>query len=199
MTSMAESARPWRLFWAVPLPEDLGRDLSSFVAQLQAEPGTDEAWRFTDDGARHLTLAFLGATDRNLIEPMTARVRGALRDVPPFEVRGGGLGGFPRNGRSRVLWYGIADPSGRLAGLADAVRAACELELDDPFRPHVTLARSRDRRGAGVPNVVLSPPTTRLSVSSVVLFRSHLGAGPARYEELARLELGAPSMAGATA
>jgi 2'-5' RNA ligase len=196
MTSMAENARPWRLFWAVPLPTELRSALSAFVSELRTAPGVEDDWRFADEDGWHLTLAFLGATEPATVEPMTARVTDALRAFAPMEVAAGGLGGFPRGGRARVLWYGIADPDGRLEAVADTVRTAAGLPTEEPFRPHVTLARSRDRRGARLPVPVEEPPRARVRVGDVVLFRSHLSAGPARYEELVRITIAAPSLAG---
>ena len=198
MTSMAENARPWRLFWAVHLPAELRSDLSAFVSELRTAPGVEDDWRFADADGWHLTLAFLGATEPDTVEPMTARVSDALRGFAPMNVAAGEIGGFPRGGRARVLWYGIADTDGRLAALADAVRTAAGLSSEEPFRPHVTLARSRDRRGARLPVPVKEAPRARVRVCDVVLFRSHLSVGPARYKELVRITLAAPSLAGVT-
>ena len=55
----------------------------------------------------------------------------------------GGLGAFPSPGSARVLWYGVADPDGRLAALAGDLTGALGLDGRGPFRPHVTLARAR--------------------------------------------------------
>jgi 2'-5' RNA ligase len=199
MTSMAESARPWRLFWAVPLPAELRSALEGFVSRLQAAPRVEDDWRFADPAAWHITLAFLGATEPATVEPMMSRVAAALQSHEPMEVTAGGIGAFPRRGRANVLWYGISDLDGRLAALADAVRSAARLAAEEPQRPHVTLARARDRRGARLPVLAGdAPPSAQLRVGDVVLFRSHLGGGPARYEELTRATLGAASLAGAS-
>jgi 2'-5' RNA ligase len=61
------------------------------------------------------------------------------------------------------------------------------LAQDEPFRPHITLARARrrhvDLRG-WIERASESAPTGRISVAALHLMRSHLGAGPARYETL---------------
>ena len=193
MTSMAEHARPWRCFWAVPLQAEERESLASFVGGLRAQPGVTEGWRFTDAQTWHLTLAFLGATDPDAIEPMVSRVRYALRDIPRFDAMTGQLGGFPDRHRSRVLWLGVTDSSGGLARLADAVRLACGVQSDEPFRPHLTVARSRDRDGAPLPIPGRPIPRVTLRVEGVVLFRSHLGDGPARHDRLVAVPLGTSS------
>lgn len=190
MTSMAEGARPWRCFWAVPLPADLRRGLAEFVAELGALPAVEDAWRFTAADSWHLTLAFLGAVEPDTVKPMIQRVVSAVGDRQPFEITTAGLGGFPRGGRARVLWYGV-DGGDELTDLTRDVRAAAGADDEQPWRAHVTLARSRDRRGAELP-ASADPPSGVIHVNEVVLFRSHLGAGPARYEALHRVALGAP-------
>lgn len=198
MTSMAESARPWRLFWAVPLPDQLRADLSTFVADLQKSPRVHGDWRFTDSAGWHLTLAFLGGISQEAVEPMVERVSAAVAPTPPFELQAGGLGGFSGHRRARVLWYGVSDDGSRLHDLAGAVRAVSGLAPaeDVPFHAHVTLARSRDRHGAPLPRPAADPPPGRIPVDQVVLFHSHVGRGPSRYEAIARIPLRVPVHAG---
>ena len=63
------------------------------------------------------------------------------------------------------------------------------------FRPHVTLARARDRHGAAVPSLpVESLQTSEVPVRGVALMRSHLGHGPARYEPLGTVPLAVAAM-----
>jgi 2'-5' RNA ligase len=195
MTSMAELARPWRCFWDVPLPETLRAELQPFVADLRRSEGVDEAWRFADADGWHVTLAFLGGIDPSAIDPMVSAVRDAVAGFAPFEVRADGLGGFPGRARARVMWYGVEDVRGQLAMLAGAVREAAGADADEPFRPHLTLGRSRDRRGAPLPEPVAEPPHGAIPVADVRLKRSHLGQGPARYEEVARVALAPRPMA----
>jgi 2'-5' RNA ligase len=178
----------------VPLPADLRDALASHVAELRTVPGVDDDWRFTEPGSWHLTLAFMGVVEAATVEPMVRRVASAIQGHPPFEVRAAGLGGFPSGRLARVLWFGI-DANAELADLARAVRGATALDDEQAWRPHVTIARSRDRRGAQLPHAATEPPTGIIPALEVVLFRSHLGAGPARYETVAELSLGAPAMA----
>jgi 2'-5' RNA ligase len=189
MTSIADAGRPWRCFWAVPLPPALRSALAQFVAALRHSPSVDDGWRFSDPESWHLTLAFLGAVEPDAVDAMVERVAAASQHHLPFEATAAGLGGFPEEGRARVLWYGV-DANGALADLARDVRAATGVDDVQPWQPHVTLGRSRNRHGANLPRSI-APPTGGISVNEVVLYRSHLGQGPARYLPLARLALGA--------
>src|SRR5438093_1139418 len=56
-----------------------------------------------------------------------------------------GVGAFPSARRARVVWAGLDDRSGRMAGLAFAIDAALAAEFrpeSRPFRAHLTVARS---------------------------------------------------------
>jgi 2'-5' RNA ligase len=183
----------WRLFVAIPIGEDLRRNLAEALEAARAAPGLEDL-RWTDPDDWHLTLAFLGDTDPAEV-PRLARSLAAVADAhPPMAVPAGGLGAFPGPRRARVAWYGVADPDGRLARLAEAVREAVGAETGSPFRAHLTLARARheplDLRDWIASTSV---PRGRLTVDTVQLLRSHLGRGPARYEVLETLLLGAPA------
>ncbi len=181
--------RPWRLFVAVPIGADVRAAVEGCVHDLRAMPGAD-GWRWTDAEAWHVTLAFLGATDAAYVSRVAAALERVASQHEAFERQAGGLGAFPSRGRARVLWYGIADPDGRLRRLARVVRSAVGLPEDDRFRGHLTLARARDRLGTDATALVgVVAPAVGLAVDRLVLYRSHLGRGPARYEALVTAEL----------
>jgi 2'-5' RNA ligase len=97
------------------------------------------------------------------------------------------------------VWLGIDDPDDRLADLAAAVQdAVLPPDRRRPLKAHLTLGRSRVRRGEPLGPWLARRgfPPTELGVEDVVLYRSHLGRGPARYSELARLRLRGAGSAG---
>jgi len=161
------------------------------VAHWEARPDAP-ALRWTDPDGWHVTLAFLGATDPSDLPELVSALRGAAQELSPFELETGGVGAFPRPGAAQAIWYGVSDPDERLTNLATRVQAAV-LPSGAParFRAHLTLARSRVRRGEPLGSwlATLDPPSGTLTVDGLTLFRSHLGRGPARYEVLARLPL----------
>jgi 2'-5' RNA ligase len=94
----------------------------------------------------HLTLYFAADADA----PAERRVLDALIDPipqPPFHLSFQGLGVFPERGAPRVLWLGIAEGLDQLR----AVHREISRRLDprkrrpEPFHPHLTLARFRER------------------------------------------------------
>ncbi len=176
----------WRCFVAVPLDDAIRSSLAGSVAQWREEPPAD-ALRWADPDGWYLTLAFLGDVEPDRLSDTEGRVAGVAVDHRAIQVETGRLGAFPRPGSARTLWYGVLDPGDLLAAMARALAATFELALDEPFRPHITLARARRRhvdvRG-WIDRASESAPAGRLSVGALHLMRSHLGAGPARYETL---------------
>jgi RNA 2',3'-cyclic 3'-phosphodiesterase len=113
-----------------------------------------------------------------------------LRKVPdpPFDLRLAGTGSFGRGPIARVYWLGIETGVEALVKLAGEVEASClragfERELR-PFNPHLTLARSRERRGDVLPELPPPPDLTAWTVTSFRLYRSRLAPGGANYSVL---------------
>jgi len=178
-----------RLFVGVPIPAELQNGLEAYLRTAFGErmPG-----RAVPPANWHLTLRFLGATDaarhRRVAEEL-----GHIDPPPPFDLTVAGLGAFPRAGRAKVLWIGVGGGADELRALAAsaeaaAVRAGFAPE-PKPFSPHLTLSRldpPADLRAT----IERAPAFTgRMRVDAFVLFRSHLGGGPPRYEQLLRFPL----------
>ena len=176
-----------RLFLAVPLTDSLRSSLASEVQRLGPLPGRPvppESW--------HLTLRFLGDTSAAAL----ARLRDELKRAPlghPFSIRFGGYGAFPRTSRATVLWVGVAEGLEPLRAVAEAVEAAVRRvgfpAEGRPFKAHLTLSRIREPADLRAPLERLPEFREPMPVEEVVLFRSHLGGGPARYEPVERFAL----------
>jgi RNA 2',3'-cyclic 3'-phosphodiesterase len=182
-----------RLFFAVPVPADARGQVGELMDHVQQGVGDGRARiRWVRVDGLHLTLRFLGPTPATLLEPLQAGADALARAGAPFEVRLSGGGAFPSLARPRSLWIGVRDGADRLAGLADgltAVAAECGLFLDTrPFAAHLTIARTDGvRLGAAAAHALEAAADgldVRFAVDRIVLFRSLLGGGPARYEAL---------------
>ena len=199
---------PWRLFLAVSLDQDVQRLIAEEISAL-----SEEGWpvRWVQPETSHLTLHFLGETQRERAE----LVRLALPDVvaahAPFALRTAALGVFPNFRRPRVLWLGLHGPVHRLQTLQKDIGGALQglgfAADDEPYHPHITLGRVRNDDGERVrlrdlPDAVkvrfvdresgaaVSPPSLPVPVRDVVLMRSHLGKAGARHEPIATFPLG---------
>jgi RNA 2',3'-cyclic 3'-phosphodiesterase len=182
-----------RLFFAVPVPADARERVGELMDHVQQGVGDGRARiRWVRVEGLHLTLRFLGPTPASLLEPLRTGADDLARSDAPFEVRLSGGGAFPSLARPRSLWIGVREGAERLAGLAEgltAVAARCGLFLDTrPFAAHLTIARTDGVRlapaAARALEVAADGLDVRFTVDRVVLFRSILGGGPARYEAL---------------
>lgn len=184
----------WRCFVAISLDDGLRADLADAMTAWRADPRTD-GLRWVDRDALHLTLAFLGPVDPSHVEKIEDAIRDVASRCSAMTRATGRLGAFARPGSARVLWYAVADPDGGLSALAGDLGRALHLTASEPYRPHVTLARARrrsvDLRG-WIEAASATAPEGSLAVRELRLMRSHLGAGPARYETLATFPLGDP-------
>ena len=86
----------------------------------------------------HLTLAFIGETDR--VDDIKAAVKEVVFE--PFEIKTGRLGCF--NGRNKVIWLGI-DGEKKLKAITAELRKNLDIRGIDyakgRFQPHITLVR----------------------------------------------------------
>ncbi|HWB72669.1 MAG TPA: RNA 2',3'-cyclic phosphodiesterase [Egibacteraceae bacterium] len=179
-----------RLFVAVEVPARVRSAVDAATGPLRAEAGQA---RWTDPAGWHLTLAFLGWVEAQRVADVEAAVASAVRGAEPFEVALSGAAGTFGGG---VLWAGM-DDSAALAALADGLRAALTeagfAQEERPFHAHLTLARAP--RGARIPRGLAERyvgPTSSWRVDEVVLMRSRLRRGGARYTPVAAWPLGAP-------
>ncbi len=200
-----------RLFIAVALPpEPLAacRDLISAVSSSPSVLAASGRVRWTQPRNLHLTLRFLGATDPALVPDVEAAMEAAVSRIAPFAVTLAGTGAFPSSGPPRTLWLGVSRGGEELAALAEALDAQLAARLGTGesagapapngaavLHPHLTVARAArgqaDAAAAAAAALRLRAAawTATFDVLRIELYRSHLGSGPPRYEQLASTAL----------
>jgi 2'-5' RNA ligase len=174
-----------RLFIAVPLAEDARSVIAkSLPKHLPGKLVPPENW--------HFTLRFLGSTEAAVRDQIVQRLKSATCGAR-FDIHFNELGAFPNPGRARILWLGVDEGAERLiqlAAVAEGVARSVGFVAEArEFKPHLTL--SRIDPPTSVKELLVSKPRlgARMTVDSVILYRSRLGGGPARYEEVARFPL----------
>jgi 2'-5' RNA ligase len=178
-----------RLFVALEIGDE---DRRLLVDWARRAVGGDRGMRVVDAENVHLTLAFLGHRSPEEIGPLSDLVDGFAGWGVPELHSGGALWLSPR--KPHVLTVGVGDVTGALDALHVAVwdeLVLLGIERERRrFTPHLTVARVR--HGWTPPGTPLPPsPALALDVRGMVLMRSWLGGGPARYQALARAEFAA--------
>lgn len=146
---MGEAAEPLRLFFALWPPDELQDELATWAKQVA---GRGRVMRRENI---HLTLAFLGATDPELLPMLVERAR-AVR-FAPIRLMLDRVGYWRHN---RIVWCGTDNEPQALTALVVELRAGlggAGIRYDPkPFVSHLTLVREATclpRTPAWVPSV----------------------------------------------
>ncbi len=101
----------------------------------------------------HVTVNFLGEISDTRLAEVCETAKAAAAELPPFDFDVRGVLAVPPQGRLRMLWAGVEEPTGRMVELHVAMTGALKRIGFHPdgrdFRPHVTLARLKSPRKAG--------------------------------------------------
>jgi RNA 2',3'-cyclic 3'-phosphodiesterase len=186
-----------RLFAAVELSDDARAAIAAEQQRIATALGeVARSLRFVRAGHMHLTLAFIGEIAEvragSIVEVMSADIAQA-----PFQLVFGGVGVFPPGGAPRVLWLGVAQGLQEVIELGALVArrlVSVGVAVEPrPFRPHLTLARWRERSRAGRPRLPESTDgVARLDVEAVMLYHSRLSPEGPSYTALASARLICP-------
>jgi 2'-5' RNA ligase len=188
-----------RLFVGVPVPPVALAACAALLDDVRARHG-GRGVRWVSTENLHLTLRFLGLLSPARIDALGHAVDAATAGMEPFEVVLAGAGAFPGDRRPRAIWLGIergTDELGIVSRALDAALVGTGMAPDDrPFRPHLTVART-DAAGTSGSLAVASALRDAaedwrvgFTADRVVLYRSHLGGGPPRYEPVHEAILG---------
>lgn len=190
----------WRLFLAVPLPENVRAEIEDISTRLQkgvqftkARPSWAQAHSI------HLTLAFLGGTPPAKIDAISAAALQAAGGFSPLRIEIKRLGVFPDWHHPRVLWAGMRERTHQLEtlhrSLNDALARIGFQPDNKPFHPHLTLARIKSLTGIeALRSIVESHQDYRVTpfeAGELVLFRSELNPAGAIHTPLGRFAFSA--------
>lgn len=177
-----------RLFFALPLPDELKTRLADFQRRSKAL-GVPASW--PEPQGLHLTLAFLGELEETCVPSLLDVARCAGVSSAAFTLRTATLGGFPSDRRARIVWLGVEEEP-RLDALCARLRQDLKLAghaFDEkPFRAHLTLTRLKNATDIGL--LGEAPEPCSFAVRELVLFQSVTTTAGARYRRLGVATLG---------
>ena len=178
-----------RLFVALELP---AAPRGALVRWRDALDLSGLGFRALAPEALHATLCFLGWRLASEGEAISSACRAAIHDRGAPWTRFDQVLWLPSRS-PRVLAVGLKDPGGALAALQASIASALSVggwytPERRPFLAHVTVARAMRGKRARREQME-APPAHAFPAAAVVLYRSRLERGGARYEPLTRVEL----------
>lgn len=181
-----------RAFLALEVPEVVKARLAE--ARERVIPDLPAA-RWTRPKGWHLTLKFLGETDRTVLDALSVDLAPRLRGLAKVTADLSGGGFFPSPSHPRVAWIGGSSDGAGV--VAEAVEAAA-LRAGFPgerrrWAIHLTMARLKSRWSREAVGRYLAwaddLEAESFDCAEVVLFSSRLEPGGAVYTALERFSL----------
>jgi len=178
-----------RSFIAVEIPDAVRQKLREFLRELR-DTGADVKWVRPE--GMHLTLKFLGAVERDLLEKVSLSLGPVVEKFDPFVLKAEGAGCFPSLRNPRVVWAGLTDPEGAVVKLQreiETTTAGLGFPSEErSFKPHLTLGRVRSPKGKNSLTQTVERQINlgfgSFRVERVILFRSDLRPEGAVYTRL---------------
>ena len=187
------------MFVAIPVPDEVRDAIGEIVSAVRAggDPDARDV-RWVRLEGLHVTLRFLGPTRPDRLDEVVAATREAASRTPRFGIVISRAGAFPSPARPRTLWLGVAEGRSELEAVAgrvdDALAEHGWPRTARPFRAHLTLARSDGiASGPAVAARLIAAAGelhTAFTATSLGVFESITGRGPARYVKLHDAALG---------
>lgn len=137
-----------RTFIAIDFDAAVKKQLAALVGRLKTRC---PKLKWVEPSQMHLTIKFLGEIGDQQVVSVATALGGLASECQPFDITVEELGCFPPSGGVDVVWVGIKEPGGQLAGC----QARCEDLMEGlgfarerrRFSPHLTLARNRNPAG----------------------------------------------------
>ena len=179
-------------FWAVRLPDTVKEIICEKFAELK-EIFQFKRWVYKDD--YHITLAFLGSSEKQKLDKVVDFVEEALKFENAFPLQIEGINTFGNKQSPRIFWASLQYEE-RLHQLQAMIAKQCieaGFTLEDrKYNPHITLARnwaSADFQ----PEILqrynpFSKEPLSFQAKEVVLYRTNVESTP-KYECIATFSL----------
>jgi 2'-5' RNA ligase len=186
-----------RAFYAIELNDEVRNAALHIMDQLKTCEWSEHV-RWTPAENLHLTIRFLGDVTEDLLTHLNEAIQPRLADVAPFSIMFKEPRLFPHFKKPRVV-AAIIPHNDALLELANvlefcAVAAGLEPEARQ-FKGHLTLGRCNKSFPKRI-KLDSIPFSSKLPVTRVSLFQSHLSSAGPTYNRLAELPLGIAHPAG---
>jgi 2'-5' RNA ligase len=181
-----------RAFLALEIPDDIKSRLASAREELRHElPRV----RWTRPEGWHLTLKFLGETQRSLLADLATELAPRVGALGAVTVNLGRTGFFPSSMRPRVAWVGgtVDGVENIVAAVEEAAQQVGFARERRPWSVHLTLARLKSQWSKAAIDLFLEwgdgLDLETFTCREVVLFESDLRPEGAVYTALERFSI----------
>ena len=171
-----------KLFLAIATHKGLEESAAQIMKKLRTNADQKEMdirWVHPDNF--HVTLIFLGATREEKLAEVEALMQEVASQVAPFTLKISGVGAFPDEFSSRVLWFGVQNSKAlrSLQGeLSQKFRDQNYPSESREFSPHLTIARLRNpQRTKDLSSPFVRKKIAKILVQEIVLYES-VGSAP---------------------
>jgi 2'-5' RNA ligase len=172
-----------------------GALLMRMHASLKALLGNEKI-TWVDPANIHLTLAFLGDTEDDLIKVVSIMLKKTCTGFGEFKFNLVGTGIFKNFNDPRVIWIGI-ERNEKLLQLNNLIMTGLKdagFKLEDrPYRPHLTLGRIKFLRDNNALKKALEKyqdkPIQQVHVEEVILYESILKPTGPVYKPIGKFSL----------
>ena len=186
-----------RIFVGLDIPEEIRAAIARYTDGLR-NFAPDVRWVRPE--SFHVTLKFIGEQKLERVDQIKREL--AAVKAAPFEVAFRDNGFFPNAKSPRVFWVGIhaSDALPKLAASVDEAVSRIDIPREtNPYKPHLTLARSGSGRPHPQPGdrpnnklarladkleALPQPDFGTMTAREFVLYESQLGPSGARYFKL---------------
>ena len=135
-----------RLFFAVPIPKEISREITAERRKVAAGFSLRKrnSLRWVAPENQHFTLRFLGTVEEGRVAELISTGQKTALKHHSFLLTISGAGFFPDEERPRVFWVGAGEGSEKLIALAGDLSSTPK---DRSFLPHLTVARIKVGEG----------------------------------------------------
>jgi len=179
----------------IGLKIEAGDNLLKMISSFRARLYKDQI-KWTDTANIHITIAFLGDTEEEIIKEIISMLEERCKGFGQFELFLRGSGIFRNLNDPRIIWTGI-EPSEKIVQLNNLIMNGLkELKInleDRPFKPHLTIGRIKHLNNIESLKTLVEEfqnyEIQTVPIYEVILYESILlSAGP-KYKPLIKVKL----------
>ncbi|MFA5836883.1 MAG: RNA 2',3'-cyclic phosphodiesterase [Bellilinea sp.] len=189
-----------RAFIAIELKPEIRLQLGQLIQNFKLLRTDAVRWVAVEN--IHLTLKFLGDTNRSDLDKLSKILLSRSAEFSPFTFQVSGIGAFPNNRKPRVVWVGLQAPAAlhALQGTVEDATTQIGIPVEErKFSPHLTLGRVRNDASPADLQTLSSALTSMqasdlgsMTAVSFTLFHSDLRPQGPLYTPLAHFPLAGP-------